>query len=181
MATIIQHTPETFFREVVGQALDRERVAVNPLTELYVVRLLSGRVSRGHNPDEALHVVFFEAMNATPTAYDEIRSVGDQSLMNVGWWWEYRSRSLGAMRTRHLSDLGRMAYGVIGSCPYDEIAQKFEGIADALARASTDASLATQRDLLQLYERWRTSQSKHIARLLIEHGFVLGDRVSVPS
>jgi hypothetical protein len=176
MQKIIHETPMEFFRSLLGDALQQERVTVAPITEFYIVQLLAGEVSDGHHPTEILADTFAGALTSPPRERIRIlRSVGDRALVFSGLWWERDRRPRRPAHVAYYVQLGSMAYRIIGGSPFDEMASKFEGIVDTLARVSTDVLVTSSSDVLRIYLMWQETQSRLAARALAARG------VSVPS
>ncbi len=165
-----------FFRSLLGDALQRERVKVAPITEFYIVQLLAREVSDGHHPTEILADPFAGALSASPRErVSALRSVGDRALVFSGLWWERDSRPRRPAHVAYYVQLGSIAYRTIGGSPFEEMASKFEGIVDTLARVSTDVLVTSSSDILRIYCMWQETQSKFAARALAARG------VSVPT
>jgi len=173
MAIIIRDTPTEFFRAALAEAMARERVSVESFTEYYLVRLLVGEVSNGHHPSETLGDVFANALGAKPAERQRLlRWVGDRALVFTGLWWEHGFRPRRVSHARFHIDVGTAAYRTIGGVPFEEMASKFEGIVDALARLGADTSLLSAQDVVRLYLLWEETRSAYAARILAERGLI---------
>jgi len=182
MPYIISETAMEFFHGALTDAFSREGVSVTPLSEFYVVRLLAGEKARTVHPADALHAKFAQAISEPPATRDELfRDVGDRALLATGLWWEYDFRRRRAPRAAALIQLGSSAYWTIGAEPFEELAAKFEGVVYALARLGSDATLASCRDVLRLYDLWERTASPHAARALARYGVIPVASVSAPS
>ena len=171
MSHIVGETPMEFFREALQEALQREGVTVDVTSEYYLVKLLVSQIDEGFHPDETLGDRFAIAIHAKPIDRMQIfRAVGDRALINCGLWWEHQYRPRRPSYAQYHMQLGKVAYRGVGGEPFDEIAEKFEGLVDALIRFGTKASLATARDILRLYTLWEETRSAHAASALAERG-----------
>lgn len=174
MPKIIRETPTEFFQSLLRDALHREGVAVGPITEFYIVQLLASEVTEGHHPEEILAEAFVLALEASPRdRIRKFRSVGDRALVFSGLWWERDCRPRRPPHTEYYLQLGSMAYRVIGGAPFDEMASKFEGIVDTLARVSTDTLVKSSSDVLRLYGVWQETQNRFAARALAAQGVIV--------
>jgi hypothetical protein len=74
--------------------------------------------------------------------------------------------------------LGERAYGSLArtddtlSDVFDELAEKFAGFVDVLGEVSERSALASNTDLLRLYERWLKTRSRRSGDLLARQGIV---------
>ena len=107
----------------------------------------------------------------------ELRSVGDLSLFISGYFSDSLNRSLVAVD--YYVQLGEHAYGslarhddsVFGQV-FDELSWKFVAFVDVLGEVRDRSALATNVDLLRLYERWLRTGSRRSAELLAARGIV---------
>ncbi len=180
---VVRVSPEQFFSDALGEALEKERVTVSACAHTYVVRLLVRQIDRGYHPDETLSDRFALAMQAKQAERIRILcEVGDRALVVSGLWWEHQYRPLRASHAGLHIDLGRMAYRNVGGVPFDELAQNIGGVVDALIRLGTDHSLRTAQDILRLYMLWQETRSPHAARALSAKGvMVVPVRTQAPS
>lgn len=168
-----------YFRAALVQAIDAERLRLDPFTQFYVVDLLSSRTLRGAIvPGATLADRYCHALNAPqPDRARLLRDVGDTALVSCGLWCaldedtDYRI-AMGSRAYGRLADL-REPPGAFASEVYAELAYRFPGLVEALMRIGAAQSLCTARDVLYLYERWCASGSRHFARELVRRGFVL--------
>ena len=183
-----ESAPE-FFRTALASAMAREHVAVRPLTELYLINLLVSQVSGGVHPDDTLADRFARALAAAHTERVRLlREVGDTALVTCGLWAARELHPTRPMDARYHTDVGRRAYDRLSRLErpetdvFGELADRFTDLVDALNSLGTEHSLATARDILRLYERWRTTHSRHAARVLAEMGITpVGGRDGEPS
>lgn len=182
MTSIVAMTPMEFFRMHFVEALRRERVSITPLSEYYVVGLLAGDKARECFPADALHDRFANATHESPATRDVLfRDIGDRALLSGGLWWTFDARHRGVSWTSALIDLGRSAYWTIGEPPFEELAEKFEGVTYALVRLGADAQISTLADVLRLYSLWQETRSGHAYRALISRGILPTPVASAPS
>jgi hypothetical protein len=175
-------SPAEYFRELVGSAMQRQRVAANELTSFYVVNLLTGFMhfdrSASAGGDEPLGVRFVKALGAEGSKQrDELRQIGDLSLFISGFFSDSLNRSL--VDVDYYIRLGEHAYGSLarhGSTVFgdvfDELSGKFPAFVDVLGEVSERSALSSNSDLLRLYERWLRTKSRRSGELLVTRGIV---------
>ncbi len=169
-----------FFRTALDGAMARERVAVGPFTELYLANLLLAQMQAGVHPDDTLADRFARALVAARTERVRLlREVGDTALVTCGLWADRELHPRHPMDARYQADMGRRAYARLsrmdgsGMDVFGELADRFNGLVDALIRLGTEHSLSTARDILRLYEQWQKTHSRHAARALADRGIAV--------
>ena len=168
-----------FFRDSVHTALTRQRVAIDDHTEHYVVNLLTmfarSEALFDAGTDRArlrpLALMLAEASDA-PTSEHRLRTLqrlGDVSLFMAGFFAHSFARRLVDI-DYHIA-MGGRAYGTLAeSCRtsarrnalglvFNELAQKFQRLVDALNDVSEMAHRHDHRDILRQYEIWLTTGS----------------------
>lgn len=173
---------ETFFHEAVDHALKEQRVDADPLTEHYLVQLLSTYAKQPID-DTPLAIKMLEASNAEPRERRErLRQVGDTSLFVSGFWTESFARRL--VDVEYYIGLGGTAYGELARsglgwrrdphCDvYERLAAHFSRFVDVLMLISRRIMPPTgPRDVIKLYEKWLTTRSSWAARRLAALGVV---------
>jgi hypothetical protein len=180
-----------YFRELVESAMDHQRVAARDVTSFYLVNLLAGfvhfeRSSLGAHDDEALGVRLARALQAAGRRQQEaLRQVGDLSLFITGFFADSLNRSL--VDVDYYIQLGEYAYASLAhqgdralAGAFDELSGRFPAFVDVLGEVSERTALASNGDVLRLYEKWLRTRSRRSGNLLIERGIVpnasLGDR-----
>lgn len=172
-----------FFRELVESAMQNQRVSAHELTSFYVVNLLTGFVHRegcgAADDDEALGPRLAKALQAAGNAQrDGLRQVGDRSLFISGFFSDSLNRSL--VDVDYYIRLGACAYrslarqdegGALGDV-FDELSDKFTTFVDVLGEVSERTSLASNADILRLYEKWLRTGSRRSGNLLASRGIV---------
>jgi len=181
-ALVRNQTPSEYFRELVESAMKRQRLEARELTAFYLVNLLTGFVhfdrSAASPEDEALGVRFVRALQtAGMRQRDELRQVGDLSLFISGFFADSLTRSL--VDIDYYMHLGEYAYGSLArhgddafGDVFDELAGKFSAFVDVLGEVSERSALASNTDLLRLYERWLRTRSRRSGELLAARGIV---------
>ena len=182
-ALVRNESPLEFFKAQVEGAMERQRLKTSEWTAFYVVNLLAGFVAPdartgAARDDEPLGVRLVRALQADGVARRQgLKSVGDASLFLVGFFSDSLNRRL--VDVDYYVSLGGSAYSQLAACEEDafadvfgEMAAKFMPLVDVLADISDRAALASDRDLLRLYDRWMRTGSHRDGSLLAEKGLV---------
>lgn len=181
-ALVRNESPVEYFRELVELAMKRQHLAAGERTSFYLVNLLTGFVhfDRSATPpeDEALGVRFVRALHAAGVRQrDELRQVGDRSLFISGFFADSLARGL--VDVDYYIYLGEYAYGSLArqgdgtfGDVFDELSGKFAAFVDVLGEVSERSALASNADLLRLYERWLRTRSPWSGELLAARGIV---------
>ena len=184
-------TPESFFFELVREAIDRQKVKVQPETEFYVVKLLNrfifseslySKNTEGGLDDQPLAFLYKEALEAeVPTAQKSLfQNVGDISLFKAGFFQESLTRSL--VDLDYYIGLGGSAYRNAAQRSeekhfrnlFGELADRFGTVVDVLSEVSEQTTIThTEQDLLRLYDMWSRTGSERAARALTRTGIKL--------
>jgi hypothetical protein len=174
-----------YFKGLVHEAMDRQRVDADELTSCYVVQMLSsfarsGMATGGDTAfsDEPLAVRLGQALETGGTRQRVLlRQVGDASLFISGFFPDRLRRSL--VDVDYYAALGGYAYGSLGQredeslAPvFAELAEQFLAFVDVLSEVSERSALTNPTDLLRLYERWLRTGSPRCGQLLREQGVV---------
>ena len=174
-------SPIEYFKELVETAMQHQRLAAREMTSFYLVNLLAGFMHfdrRTPHDNEPLGVRFAKALQAGGTVQrDGLRQVGDRSLFISGFFSDSLNRSL--VDVDYYIALGERAYGSLARQSdetfaevFDELSEKFSGFVDVLGEVSERTALASNTDLLRLYEKWLRTRSPRSGDLLAERGIV---------
>ena len=177
-------TPESFFFEMVRNAIDRQQVRLQPETEFYVVKLLKRFIfsdalySRDQNGDlqeQPIAFLYKEALeaNATPEQKALFQNVGDISLFRAGFFQERLKR--GNLDLNYFIGMGGSAYQNAARRSeerhfkdlFSELADQFGkcvSILNEVSEATTPTR--TEQDQLRIYEMWDRTGSERAARTL---------------
>jgi len=181
-ALVRNESPSEYFRDLVESALRRQHIEAHELTSFYLVNLLTGFVhvdrSTTTPEDEALGIRFVKALQtAGMRQRDELRHVGDLSLFISGFFADSLTRS--PVDVDYYISLGEYAYGSLArqgddafGDVFDELAGRFAAFVDVLGEVSERSALASNADLLRLYERWLRTGSRRSGELLAARGIV---------
>ena len=172
-----------FFKETVDAACQRQSFRPQPATTYYLVSLLSEFARAESGPcqalisAEALGVRFVRALQSGGS--DQrlgLKHVGDAALFLSGFFSDSLRRS--PVDVDYYMSLGGYAYRSLGTLDHAlaptfvELSENFSAFVDLLAEVNDRTSLATDRDLLRLYERWVRTGSRRDGNLLAERGIV---------
>jgi hypothetical protein len=180
-ALVRNETPSEYFRELVESALQHQHLAAGDLTAFYLVNLLTGfiHVDRCEpEDDEPLGVRFAKALqDAGIRQRDGLRQVGDLSLFISGFFADSLNRrlvdidyyiQLGGSAYGSLARQGHVTFGEV----FTELSEKFPAFVDVLGEVSERSALASNSDVLRLYEKWLRTKSRRSGDLLVSRGIV---------
>lgn len=178
-------SPIEYFKELVEAALFHQHLQVDDMTAFYVVNLLAGfvrldrGVGEGVGPDgEALGIRLLRSLEADDSRNRAaLRRVGDLTLFISGFFSDSLNRKL--VDIDYYVTLGGYAYGSLSRREVDsfasvfaELAAKFVALVDILTEVSEQSAVASNADLLRLYEKWLRTGSRRNGELLAERGIV---------
>ena len=181
-ALVRNESPAEYFKELVETAIDHQHVGVRELTSFYLVNLLTGFVqfdrSSATGVDEPLGIRLARALQTGGSRQrNGLREVGDLSLFISGFFADSLTRSL--VDVDYYIQLGEVAYGSLArqadptlADVFDELAEKFTACVDVLSEVSERSALASNSDVLRLYEKWIRTRSRRSGDLLVERGIV---------
>ena len=181
-ATFRNESPVEYFRELVESAMQHQHLAARELTSFYLVNMLAGFVHVDRSPaageGEPLGVRFAKALQEEGIRQrDVLRQVADRSLFVSGFFADSLNRSL--VDVDYYMQLGEYAYGSLArqgdgtfGDVFDELAAKFPAFVDVLGEVSERTALASNSDLLRLYEKWLRTKSRRSGDLLAARGIV---------
>jgi hypothetical protein len=169
-----------FFRELVGDAIDRQGLVAGEPTAFYVVELLAGFVRQpaAGSFREPLGVSLVKALESGGSAQrSSLKQIGDLSLFMSGFFPDsFRRRLVGP---GYYVQIGGLAYNALSRRERDsfapvfsELAEKFVEFVGVLSEVSERTASSTNLDLLRLYERWLSTGSMRSGHLLVERGIV---------
>lgn len=179
--------PEEFFKDLVSEAMGRQKVKTQPETEFYLVNLLIRFISSeslfardetGAYEQKPLAFMIKEALEtADPSQQRKLFThAGDVSLYTAGYFQDSLNRKL--VDVDYYIDMGGAAYRSAAARAdealtrniYEELANRFGSFVDVLAEVSDKTTPRTEKDLLRLYETWMRTGSERAAKALQEAG-----------
>ena len=173
-------SPELLFMSELEDALAKEHLKLSGEARVYLTRLLaSTRIDDAPNVQSRLSDSFLAALNTVEPRKRSLllQSVGNSALMLCGWWWQFieymqEYRHLDVDHTFH-EDIGTQAFRRLEEMWFQELADKFVGVVDVLARMSGKLQVHNNRELMQAYEHWLKTQNKNAEKVLLAHGLLV--------
>lgn len=178
---------ETFFHDVVDDAMRKKQVEATEAAEYYLVSLLTDYARPDARSNEALErpltLLLDEALRAPgQERFERLRTLGDGVLYVSGFFAEHLETR--GVEVRYVTSLGARAYDGAGrmlrgaandNAPdlFFELAENFERFAELLRAVAEKLSLAASPSslgLLKLYERWLKTGSEQLGSELLERG-----------
>jgi hypothetical protein len=179
-----------FFRDAFHAASERQRLVIDEQAEQYVVNLLTmfSRADALYEPTpdglriKPLARMLAEALEAPSESARQrgLQRLGDVSLFIAGFFARSFARKLididyhiamggnaysSLADTMQRSSAGRCVAGI-----YAQLAQKFQGLVDALNEVSDMSYRHSDADILRLYEIWMKTGSARAHALLRQLG-----------
>ncbi len=178
---------ETFFHDVVDDAMRKKHVEATAAAEYYLVSLLTDYARPDARCNEALErpltLLLDEALRAPgQERFEKLRVLGDGVLYVSGFFAPHLETR--GVEVRYVTSLGARAYdgagkmlrGAAGDGAPDlffELSQNFEQFAELLTAVADTLSLAatpSSQKVLKLYERWLKTGSEDLGHELLERG-----------
>ena len=178
---------ETFFHDVVDDAMRKKHVAATEAAEYYLVSLLTDYAKPDARSCEALErpltLLLDEALHAPgQERFERLRVLGDGVLYVSGFFAPHLETR--GVEVRYVTSLGARAYDNAGkmlrgassdAAPdlFFELAENFERFAELLTAIAEKLSLAAAPSsvgILKMYERWLKTGSESLGSELLEHG-----------
>ena len=178
-----EQTPAEYFKDLVDAALARQHVRANELTAYYLVNLLCGFVRSDRrvpfvDDGDPLAVRLGRALESGGLEQRaRLRNLGDFSLFVSGFFPDSLHRRV--VDVDYYVSMGEYAYGSLSRRDEDafgevfaELAGKFVGFMDVLSDVSDRTGLATNADVLRVYEKWLRTRSPRDGQRLVDRGIV---------
>jgi hypothetical protein len=175
---------EEFFRGEVDRAFRDRGLTTGALTEHYLVQLLATYAAHPIQ-EQPLAIKMLEAVEAAPRERRHtLREIGDTSLYVSGFWAESLADKL--VDVDYYIDLGGTAYGELArggtgwtrdpfGDVFAELAANFARFVEVLMVISRRTThVASNEDVLRLYQRWQRTKSRWDAARLAALGVVPG-------
>ena len=181
---LLEQTPAEYFKDLIEAALERQHLRANELTAYYLVNLLCRYV----RPDartpfaedgEPLAIRLGRALQTGGMEQRaRLRNLGDFSLFMSGYFSDSFRRKV--VDVDYYVSMGEYAYGSLSQRDdedafgdvFAELARKFVGFMDVLSDVSEHTGIASNADVLRLYEKWLRSGSTRDGQRLIDRGIV---------
>lgn len=178
---------ETFFHDVVDDAMRKRQLAATEAAEYYLVSLLADYARPDARSCEALErpltLLLDEALRAPGgERFERLRVLGDGVLYVSGFFAPHLETR--GVEVRYVTSLGARAYDGAGrmlrsssgeSAPdlFFELAENFQRFAELLSDVAERLMLATvpsSAGVLKLYERWLKTGSETLGAELVGRG-----------
>ncbi len=180
---LLRSAPKEFFRELVRQACEEQKVLPSESAEFYLVQLLERFMRHDEGLlDRPLALEYLQSLDSNPPErYRRLKQVGDTALFVSGVFTEsLEKKTVGA---EYYTSLGGMAYQNLASLPgthlgtgvialFTEMSTRFLDFVRVLAQMSIDDLFASDRDTLRIYRRWLVTRGARDAALLIRRGII---------
>jgi hypothetical protein len=173
---------EEFFRDEVDRAFRNKGLAPGTLTEHYVVQLLATYAAQPIE-ERPLALKMLEATSAPPRERrTQLREIGDTSLYVSGFWAESLANKV--VDVDYYIGLGGSAYGELARGGtgwtgdpfvdvFHELAANFVCFVEVLMIISRRTTrVASNEDIVRLYQRWQRTKSHWAAARLASLGVV---------
>jgi len=168
--------PIEHFKELITEAVGRQKVETNEAAVFYLSTLLSEFVLAERLADEPLAITYLKALNEDRAVKVRLmKHLGDISLFTSGFFSDSLRRKV--VDIDYYASIGVSCYSSVAtihreqrrahvSSLYTELAVKFGTFADVLTEVSERCRLTSSKDILRIYERWLRTKSKQAEGLL---------------
>lgn len=179
-----------YFRDSIFTAVANQHLTINTETILYIVNMLTS-FTRSENLYErtddgyiikALALMYAETIAATSKSErnKSLQRLGDIALFITGLFSYSLNRSL--VDVDYYAAMGGNAYACLAaatrhsyqgqtiSMVFAELSEKFQALVEVLAEINENCSLASDSDVLRVYELWLKTGSRRAARRLQQNG-----------
>lgn len=191
--TIIkQDSPVEYFKEMVHEAIGRQKIEIDDIEEYYIVNLLAECIrndklyitmENGQN-DEPLANILLMTLKSKQTE-EQIKcfkDLGDFTLFISGFFADSLNKKL--IDLDYYKVIGESAYSNL-SCLmkkrvngdtfyklFKGLSDRFQYIVDIISEVSEKTSVNSNTDILRVYERWIRTGSRKDSDILQEKGII---------
>ncbi|WP_338637025.1 hypothetical protein [Spirobacillus cienkowskii] len=177
--------PTQFFREMVVEAQERQKLKLSENVEYYIVNLLCGylRATETEDSDNCLALILKKALESPPAERVALyKKIADTSLYFSGFFQEYFNKksfdikyyvTMGESAYQELAHLlkGKNSYQMTMSAIYQEMSESFLHAVDILLDVSEQTSQQNQeRSILSIYDAWLNTNSAKLEKELFSRG-----------
>ncbi|RDB36185.1 MAG: hypothetical protein DCC88_06290 [Spirobacillus cienkowskii] len=177
--------PTQFFREMVVEAQQRQKLKLSENVEYYIVNLLCGylRATETEDSDNCLALILKKALESPPAERVALyKKIADTSLYLSGFFQEYFNKksfdikyyvTMGESAYQELAHLlkGKNSYQMTMSAIYQEMSESFLHAVDILLDVSEQTSQQNQeRSILSIYDAWLNTNSAKLEKELFSRG-----------
>jgi len=190
--TLSAHTGLTeYFKDSVHQSMMSLKISASPDAEFYLVHLLTRfassdlffeRDSSGRIEDKALALRLADAAFASRSEkLPQLKKMGDVALFVSGFFADSFFKKV--ISADYYIHMGEAAYtfvsqllnhdeGKVMADLFEELSGNFVHFVDVLSDVSDRTHLASDQNLLKLYERWLKTGSERTRDMLIQSGLI---------
>lgn len=180
---------DSFFREVVEEAVEHQNLKALPLSRHYLVQLLQHYMfadnlfdkdeETGRTKSSTLAESYLKALQAERRLkIDLLKKLGDSSLYISGFFGDSLKRKI--IDIDYYAQMGGAAYQCLAAESedqlfaevYREISNKFYEFTDVLSYISQKSLVQSSEDVLRLYDRYLITGSKFAEEQLIDRGLL---------
>ncbi len=178
MKTNLILSTNEFFDEVIADAMQKRKVEALPQVKDYLVGLMKFYMDArnlhddtldetGRKRPQTLAELYMEAQNADhSTKVEMLKRLGDRTLYISGFFSESFSRKI--VDVDYYVEMGEVAYAQLSTVTkqdtlsriYSVFSKRFIEFADVLTYVSQSASIQSNHDVLQLYDRYLKTGSE---------------------
>lgn len=173
--------PIEHFKDLVTDAIKRQRVETNEMAEFYLSSLLASHIFSERLSGEPLAIQYLKALGSGRALKAHLlKELGDISLFTSGFFSDSLKRRV--VDIDYYIDMGVNSYRGVAYLHgedlnnrnitqlFSELAVKFRSFVDVLTEVSERCRLTSSKDVLRVYERWLRTKSRHAERLLRDLG-----------
>lgn len=179
-AIATHQTLESYFRELLEDALAAEKLSLDDGSVAYLLRVVaefgaSDALHAGGRDEPgtpALVWLYERAQRSDPgQRFDALRHLGDVSLVVSGFFTPHIERERSLVGLDYYVDMGTAAYRSAASLArrtgfselLDELARNFARLVEVLSYVAERTTLPVARDLGAIYERFMLTPESHVA------------------
>lgn len=179
-----------FFKTVLDEVIQRQRVVIAELTEFYLVNLLTefamadklfSQQEEGRKDHEPLAMLYHRALQQDrEERIRTLRRLGDVSLYKAGFF--AGSLQASAVGPDYYIQMGGTAYGQVAQLSppagfadvYRELGAKFRALVEVLEEISARGMVqGGPSGTLKVYETWVRTGSNKLEKVLVDAGMLL--------
>jgi hypothetical protein len=185
---LVGKSAQEWFREMLSDALSHRRIAIQEVTEFYLVNLLARYLESERlfveEPDggvrsEPLALILLRALRSDRRSRAAgLRRLGDTALFVSGFFGDSLART--NVDLDYYIAMGERAYDSLARTErghddlFGELSSRFTDFVDLFAEIAELSELRSNRGLVRLYERFLATRDERVAERLRERGVSLG-------
>jgi hypothetical protein len=177
-----------FFKTLLDEVMERQKVVLADVTEFYLVNLLSEfaaaeklftKEGEGGKEHEPLAVLYHKALQQDrELRIQTLRRLGDVSLYKAGFFADSLRDSV--VSHDYYIQMGGTAYGQVAelvsqsgfAVTYRELCEKFRALVEVLEEISARGLVANPSGALRVYESWARTKNGRLERVLVDAGLM---------